>query len=229
MEVPNVIESYSKIASHFDKTRVMIWQFVKKFVEEMDRTKPITIYDVGCGNGKNMSYIIDTTKENDHVVTVKGCDLTQEFVDICRGKNLDVVNGDILNIPFENESADYVICIAVLHHMMTISDRTKALTELLRILKKGGKIALSVTAYYEYKPEDKGDKLKCFYRNIKPIDGNIYDVLVPWRNIDNNTTVDRYYHLFQENEIDEILMQLDCTIVYKCNENNNWIYFIEKN
>lgn len=71
----------------------------------------------------------------------------QCFLDIFRKqKNLDYltsdlespiadVKADICNLPFEDNSFDVVFCNHVLEH---ISDDTKAMQELFRVLKKGG-------------------------------------------------------------------------------------------
>lgn len=45
------------------------------------------------------------------------------------------IKADILNLPFEDNSYDVVICNHVLEH---IKDDTKAMSELYRVLKKGG-------------------------------------------------------------------------------------------
>ena len=49
--------------------------------------------------------------------------------------NPDII-GDICNIPLNNESVDVVICKAVLEH---VPEPQKAVKEIYRILKKGGK------------------------------------------------------------------------------------------
>lgn len=64
---------------------------------------------------------------------------------------IDIVS-DIVNIPVEDESFDSIMCIEVLEHIV---DPNKALSELTRILKKGGKLILtapfaSLTHYAPY-------------------------------------------------------------------------------
>lgn len=53
----------------------------------------------------------------------------------------DVKTADLLNLPFENESFDFVICNHVLEH---IPDHGKAVSEIHRILKKDGFAILQV-------------------------------------------------------------------------------------
>lgn len=51
------------------------------------------------------------------------------------------VKADICNLPFENDSFDYIFCNHVLEH---IPDDTKAMQELFRVLKKGGMAILQI-------------------------------------------------------------------------------------
>lgn len=58
--------------------------------------------------------------------------------------------GDIHNLPLADDSVDGVICIAVLEH---VEDPIKAVSELRRILKPGGKLFLYVPFLYYYHAE----------------------------------------------------------------------------
>lgn len=52
-----------------------------------------------------------------------------------------VVNGDIQNLKFNDESFDFVICNHVLEH---VEDDNKAISEIYRVIKKGGIAVLQV-------------------------------------------------------------------------------------
>ena len=76
------------------------------------------------------------------------------------------VKADILDLPFENDSFDVVICNHVLEH---IQDDTKAMSELYRVMKKGGwgivqvpmKISLEKT-YEDFTITDPKERQKNF-------------------------------------------------------------------
>ena len=62
-------------------------------------------------------------------------------------KKLNVHVNDVRYIQYENNSFDYILCIAVLHHLKTETERVEALQQLLRILKPGGKLLITMWAY----------------------------------------------------------------------------------
>ena len=89
--------------------------------------------------------------------------------------NPDII-GDICNIPLNNESVDVVICKAVLEH---VPEPQKAIKEIYRILKKGGKCFVYVPFLYPYHAH-KGvygdyyrytqDGIKYLFRDFKSIE-----------------------------------------------------------
>ncbi|HOK00978.1 MAG TPA: class I SAM-dependent methyltransferase [Spirochaetota bacterium] len=52
--------------------------------------------------------------------------------------------GDALNLPFKDETFDRIICSEVMEH---VNDDFKACAELARVLKKNGRIAITVPTY----------------------------------------------------------------------------------
>ena len=128
----NVKNFYNSNSNDFSNTRHSIWDVVKKFNRSINPKS--NILDAGCGNGKNMVYL----QNQGHNMT--GIDFSDGLLEICKQKNLNVHNSDIRNLPFNDFTFDYVISIAVIHHLNTEEDRIKAINELLRVTKKGGKV-----------------------------------------------------------------------------------------
>ncbi len=65
---------------------------------------------------------------------------------------VDVKTGDITSLPFPDASFDAIISMTVIHNISTRAGRDKALSELMRVLKPGGRIAiydLLHAPYYE--------------------------------------------------------------------------------
>ena len=178
MYVKNV---YNTIASEFDTTRYRPWTCVEEFLDTIP--KGSIIGDIGCGNGKNMLYRKDCLNY--------GCDFSESLVNICLQKNLNVICGDILNIPYKNDSFDYTICIAVIHHLSTVEKRKKAIEELERVTKKGGKILVLVWAF-----EQEEQSRRKF---------TTQEIFVDWRDKQQNLLGKRYYYVFQKNELESLV------------------------
>ena len=53
---------------------------------------------------------------------------------------------DNLSLPFRDESLDAVLSVAVIHHIATAERRVRALRELARDIRVGGKVMISVWA-----------------------------------------------------------------------------------
>lgn len=191
MEKTHVNDVYDEIAEHFDDTRFSIWDMVRNFLENKADLKGL---DVGCGNGKNMLY-------PKNMVGVEKC---KKLVDICRNKQLNVAEGDCCELSFEDNSFDYLICIAVFHHLDSIERRKKAIEEFNRVVKPGGKVLVSVWSYENQEAK----------RNFHPGDN-----LVPWRRQKDKKIFKRYYHIFSEKMIRSYFANAEK--IY--NERGNWV------
>lgn len=133
---------YEAIAPHFSATRHKPWPFVSSFLASQP---PGSVgLDVGCGNGKNMGVNQD--------VVMLGCDRSAALVALardmwCTGRppandghgvitGADVAVADGLHLPFREASADFVICIAVIHHLSTRERRVDAIRRLLWCIRR---------------------------------------------------------------------------------------------
>ncbi len=205
IEEKNVKLIYNKIANEFDNTRYRPWTCVESFLDPIDPNS--SIGDIGCGNGKNMLYRKDCNNY--------GCDFSENLVNICLKKNLNVVVGDVLNIPFQNNKFDNTICIAVIHHLSTIEKREKAIQELIRITKPNGRILILVWAF-----EQEKDSRRKFTKQ---------DNMVDWKDKKGNLLGKRYYYVFKENELESLLININnVTIEKSFYEKSNWGLILKK-
>ncbi|MCF7912838.1 MAG: class I SAM-dependent methyltransferase [Candidatus Cloacimonetes bacterium] len=90
------------------------------------------IIDVGCGNGKFIQQLPEK---------ISGIDLHPEAVNWCKQQGLDVVAGDALDLPFEDESYDGIHCSHLIEHLFP-EEAWELLKQLDRILKPGGIMCL---------------------------------------------------------------------------------------
>jgi ubiquinone/menaquinone biosynthesis C-methylase UbiE len=108
-------------------------------LHEYKKFKGKKVLDVGCGNGYVLNkYALEGAE-------VFGIDITQIAVDICK-KRFDIYGlkgnfqiGSAEDLPFEDETFDCVCSMGVLHHT---PNTEKAVKEIYRVLKKGGRLIL---------------------------------------------------------------------------------------
>ena len=201
-----VTEVYNKISHDFSMTRHSVWKGCREFLDGLSTGSSLA--DIGCGNGKNMLYRTDLKST--------GMDLCENFVEICKERGLNVVRGDIRSIPFNSDSFDNSISIAVIHHLEKREERVKSIEEILRITKNNGLILISVWAF----EQDEKSKRKF----------STQDEMVSFQK-KNGEVFYRYYHLYRKGEIEEelkLIKSQNFEIVKSYDENNNYILVLKK-
>lgn len=212
-----VFDVYDKIAPHFSHTRYKKWPKVAEFVERLP--EGAFLMDGGCGNGKNLVGA-------KHVVGF-GSDRSLPFCEIAKNTTgCEMVQADIsrdIGKAFRHSVFDAVISIAVIHHIPTVEGRVDALREMHRLLKNQG-----TALVYVWSMEQKKGSIGS--RSFES-----QDIFVPW-NLQSNylkpelgvpeghiVPLQRYYHVFKEDEFRDLLAfvpEFKVDQVYY--DNNNW-------
>jgi SAM-dependent methyltransferase len=165
---------YDNNYKQFSNTRFCLWDIVRDFSNNFK--KDSYVLDAGCGNGKNIKYFNDKCK-------IVGIDKCNGLVDICKKNGYNVIQSDIKSLPFEDNTFDFSMSIAVIHHLDKEEDRVKAVNELLRVIKPGGKLLITVWAF----ENDDYSKKKKF---------DIGDNIVKWN--DRTKISERYYYIYNK-------------------------------
>ncbi|KAI6687677.1 hypothetical protein NL676_024505 [Syzygium grande] len=127
---------YDAIAPHFSSTRFAKWPKVATFLKTLPPGS--LILDAGCGNGKYLGLNPDCY--------FIGCDISAPLIKICGDREHEVLVADAVNLPYRTCFGDAAISIAVLHHLSTENRRKRAIEELVRVVKKGGLVLITVWA-----------------------------------------------------------------------------------
>ncbi|XP_061074091.1 probable tRNA methyltransferase 9B [Conger conger] len=136
LERDHVHSVYEKIAPYFNDSRYKAWPKVRQFLQ--DQEPGSIVADVGCGNGKYLGINGDVFK--------LGSDVCRPLVDTARGRGYEVQVCDGLRLPYRHGCFDAVLSIAVIHHLSTKERRVRALREMARVLRVGGRLMVYVWA-----------------------------------------------------------------------------------
>ena len=94
------------------------------------------ILEVGCGSGALLELLAPANQ-------VVGVDAARDGIALCASRGIDgyCIDPSSEPLPFPDESFDFIICLETMEHMMS---PYYALTEMRRVLKRGGRLIVSV-------------------------------------------------------------------------------------
>lgn len=159
-----------------------------------------TILDAGCGNGILYEYLAQKS------IKYFGIDQSKKLLAIARrrAKNWQTnpknkikasrrfIKASLTHLPFKNNTFDWVFAFAILHHLPG-PYQEKAVVEMYRVLKPGGRVAVSVwNLYSDYAKE----KFKIAEQMKK-------DLTIPWL-ATAGRRIKRYIYRFDKKELEEL-------------------------
>lgn len=212
-EKPNQQEVWNNISKPWRKYKTSEILTVRKFLEN----KKGKVIDIGCGSGRNM--ILNSKIEYTGIDFSEG-QLIQAKKHIkenkIKAKLIKTKANDLSKI--RNSYFDYGLLVASLHCIESEEERKKSLKELYRVLKPKAKALITVW---------NSDDERFFHIKNK---GEIY---MSWK--EDNFYHMRYYYLFKENELKNLIKDIGFKIINFNNSNEderfnkkNWIIEIEK-
>lgn len=205
LENKYVHNTYQIIAEHFNNSRAYLWKSVKEFIDKVPKNS--IILEVGSGNGKNLLRRSDCTN--------LAIDLCSEFCKISQKKGIDSLIANNLSIPYKSNSVNYILSIAVIHHLSSEERRLNAIKELVRVLKPGGRLLIQVWAFEQ--PDKSRNKF------------TIQDNYVPYKSPDKTISEKRFYHVFKSKELDNLINKISTVKILESYwEIGNWVIIIEK-
>ncbi|MEM3408446.1 MAG: class I SAM-dependent methyltransferase [Candidatus Micrarchaeia archaeon] len=185
------ISVWDSIASGWSGWRNQVRRDVIEFSKEW---KPGKLLDIGCGSGRNLFHFAE--KGFDWY----GIDFSKEMINKAienfKRKNIDVKGrlkvGDMTELPFQDESFDYIISIASFHHLPK-EEQLKTIKEMKRVLKENGEMIISVWNKYSFKRIG-------FWFSGK-------ETLIPWKKKEKGIEKEynRYYYLFSYGELKKLI------------------------
>ena len=158
---------------------------LKQIVKNEPKNKPITIVDLGCGNGDMLRKVADYGKKEGYYFELIGIDANEYTVNYAKklSQNYDEISylqQDVFSDGFEGLTYDIVLSTLFLHHF-----REDKIVDLLALLLKRTNVSIIVNdlhrnpmAYYLFKllclvfqnPMVKEDGLISILRGFKRVD-----------------------------------------------------------
>ncbi len=139
LDSSEVARAFEKMASFFPFKILR-----RKILSELDKCDLNGLFlDVGCGSGHLIVQIAQKFENLDLI----GIDISDEILDLAKkravkielNKKVEFKKANVENLPFPDNSVDFIISSLSLHHW---SDPKLAFKELLRILKREGTLLI---------------------------------------------------------------------------------------
>jgi ubiquinone/menaquinone biosynthesis C-methylase UbiE len=122
----------------------------ERYFGGLERLRGLEVLDAGCGAGAFLDVVAP------YAARVVGVDLSESVesahTSMRSHPGVDVVQADLLQLPFPEESFDFVYCIGVIQHT---ADPETAFKSLARMVRPGGTLAVWIyerTPYERLKP-----------------------------------------------------------------------------
>lgn len=197
-----LIETWDTIADSWTHLRARPQDEVLEFANLID--EPGLLLDIGCGNGRNLLPFLEKQFSCIGMDFSKG--MIREAKKFLEKKEFSafLLVGDALSLPFKEDAFDCVLYVRALHHIPTKELRISSLKEVKRVLKKDGKILISV--WKRYYPQFIFD----FFSNLFEKKFEFGDTYKKWRY--HGKVYKRFYHLYSIEELKEELEKAELFI-----------------
>jgi ubiquinone/menaquinone biosynthesis C-methylase UbiE len=172
--------TYNAAADFYDHRANTFWaRYGRRTIERLRLVPGIRVLDVCCGSGASAIPAAETVLPGGSVV---GVDLAENLLELARAKakergleNIEFRSGDITQLPFEEESFDVVVCV---FGIFFVPDMESAVRELKRVLRTGGKLAITTWGPRFFEPAN-----TAFWDSVRNVRPDLYKGFNPWDRI----------------------------------------------
>src|SRR5262245_34340707 len=138
-QAPPLRELFERYADQFPIDDTLA-EFVARRFDELVRARPRSVLDVGAGDGRYLGYFQSRLSG----ALVIGCEVSLTRAQRMRAKGFRVVVAQAEQLPFRDGAFDLVTLVEVLEHTQSPA---RSLEEVRRILRRGGRLALTTPNY----------------------------------------------------------------------------------
>jgi len=116
---------------------------LRRMAKRLNINPSSTVLDVGTGTGVFIPFLLSEVGENGQIVAL---DFAEEMLRKAQAKgfngNIDYLCADVMNIPVADEVFDAIVCYSSFPHFQ---DKPRALAEMNRVIKSGGRLLICHT------------------------------------------------------------------------------------
>ena len=195
MNITEQEKAWNELAKVWKGYRTRPFKDVEALLSLLSSSKKGKILEIGCGNCRNLLPFAKAGFE------CYGIDFSKEmlkFAEQFARKNevrIQLKQARAEKLPFKSNSFDYVLNIAVLHHLKK-KEQVLAVKEMFRILKPEGKALISV--WNKLNPK--------FWKFLLK-----KEIFIPWKI--NDKTCWRYYYFFSFWELKKLIKKAGFKII----------------
>jgi ubiquinone/menaquinone biosynthesis C-methylase UbiE len=172
--------AYNAASDLFDHPANTFWdRFGRNTIDRLDLKPGASVLDVCCGSGASALPAAERVGDSGRVV---GIDLAEKLLNLASSKaknkglnNVEFRLGDMLDTGFADASFDAVVCV---FGIFFVPDIAAAMRELWRILRPGGKLAITTWGPDFFEPAN-----TVFWNAVREVKPELYKGFNPWDRI----------------------------------------------
>jgi ubiquinone/menaquinone biosynthesis C-methylase UbiE len=178
--IENAEKTFNSAADYFDAPALSFWnRFGQRTIDLLELQSGDRVLDVCCGSGA--SAIAAAMKVGNHG-SVLGVDIAESLLELGRNKsqqqgltNIEFRCDDVMDLGLPDESFDGIVCV---FGIFFIPDMQDAIAKLWRMLRPGGKLAITSWGGRVFEPAN-----TTFWNAIQAERPDLYKQFTPWYRI----------------------------------------------
>ena len=139
---------YARHGASFDSKRRRPWQGWNRVIAGLEKRSPLSILDVGCGNGRFGLFVEEAMSAPVEYWGVDASDILLAKAAERGSESWNLLQADVLDDGWPGEIAarcfDLVVCFGVVHHVPGRARRRTLIEELLDLVAPTGRLAFSI-------------------------------------------------------------------------------------
>jgi ubiquinone/menaquinone biosynthesis C-methylase UbiE len=172
--------TYNAASDFYDHPTNTFWErYGRRTIERLQLATGQRVLDVCCGSGASAIPAAEMVGPNGSVI---GVDLAENLLELARDKakqrgleNIEFRSADMTQLPFDEGSFDAVVCV---FGIFFVPDMEAAVRELKRVLRPGGKLAITTWGPRFFEPAN-----TAFWDSVRDVRPDLYKSFNPWDRI----------------------------------------------